>query len=453
MSNTFAMNKKIFLLLWLLAACIVLQAQSTVEKLNELLTANVTAGKFNGSVLVAQKGKVLLEKGYGKKDVKAGTFNDSVTIYQVGSVTKQFTAALILWLQEQKKLSVTDKLSKYFPGYPQGDKITIENLLTHTSGVHNYTDSAGFMQTEITKPVTSDKMIAMFRSWPLDFEPGTQWNYSNSGYSLLGYIIEKITGKPYETLMHQVILGPVGMEHSGFDFKHLQSADKATGYLTLTKTGGMPAPIVDSSVSFSAGALYTTVGDLYRWDRAINSNKIVKAASWQKAFTPYKQNYGYGWMIDSLYGTPRIHHGGGIHGFNSNIARFPSEDVTIILISNVNTPLLESLTRDIAAILFNKPYTLPKEKVAITVPENVLQQYVGVYELAPTFKITVTLESGALKAQATGQPKFDLFAETNENFFLKVVDAQITFTKDANGKVEQLILHQNGRDMPGKKVE
>ncbi len=446
------MNKTIGVCFLLLALAVQLQAQTIQEKLEALLTARADEGKFNGSILVAQKGIILLEKGYGKKDVAAGTFDDVNTIYQVGSVTKQFTAAVILYLQEHKKLSVSDKLSKYFPDFPQGDKITIENLLTHTSGVFNYTDSALLMK-ESSKPVTRDRMMAIFASKPLDFEPGTKWKYSNSAYSILGYIIEKVTGKPYEKVVHEVIFKPLGMTHSGFDFAHLQSPDKATGYYVLSKGMQKTASVVDSSLSYAAGAIYTTVGDLYKWDRAIHNNGVISAASWQKAFTPYKQKYGYGWVIDSLFGKKIITHGGGIDGFNSNITRIPEEDAVIIMINNVNTPFLEPVNRDIIAALLGKPYNLPKDRKAVSVPESILQSYTGVYELTPTFKITVTLENGSLKAQATGQSEFDLFAETNERFFLKVVDAQITFVKDNDGKVTGLVLHQNGNDMPAKKVE
>lgn len=324
------MNKTICICFLLLALAVQLQAQTIQEKLEALLTARADEGKFNGSILVAQKGIILLEKGYGKKDVAAGTFDDANTIYQVGSVTKQFTAAVVLYLQEHKKLSVADKLSKYFPDFPQGDKITIENLLTHTSGIFNYTDSALLMK-ESSKPVTRDRMMTIFASKPLDFEPGTKWKYSNSAYSILGYIIEKVTGKPYEKVVHEVIFNPLGMTHSGFDFAHLQSPDKATGYYVLSKDMQKTASVVDSSLSYAAGAIYTTVGDLYKWDRAIHKNAVIGAASWQKAFTPYKQKYGYGWVIDSLFGKKIIAHGGGIDGFNSNITRIPEEDAVIII--------------------------------------------------------------------------------------------------------------------------
>ncbi len=445
--------KMIFLIVSICIQGLYTYPQPTQAKLDELLTAYSRVNKFNGTALVAQKGKILFEKGYGLKDANRGLKNDVNTIYQIGSVTKQFTAAVILHLQEQNKLSIKDKLSKYFPDFANGDKITIENLLTHTSGIYNYTNDSTFMANEISKNYTRDKMIALFKNKPLNFEPGAKWSYSNSGYSMLGYIIEKVTNKSYEQVVHEIILEPLHMNHSGFDFTHLKSTDKAIGYFVLNGNIKAVAPIVDSSVSFSAGALYSTVDDLYKWDRSIYSNTILKPESWKTALTPYKDKYGYGWFIDTLFNKQVTMHGGGIHGFNSNMFRMPQDEIVIILLNNKGNPTLDEITKGLAAILLDQKYEIPKENVAVTVPESILQSYVGEYELAPTFKITVRIENGNLKAQATGQPAFDLFAKSESSFFLKVVDAQVEFFKGEDGKIDHLILYQNGAKIPGKKVK
>jgi CubicO group peptidase (beta-lactamase class C family) len=445
--------KKIFLFVSICIQGLYTYPQPTQAKLDELLTAYSRLNKFNGTALVAQKGKILLEKGYGLKDANLALKNDVNTIYQIGSVTKQFTAAIILRLQEQKKLSVKDWLNKYFPDFPNGEKITIENLLTHTSGIYNYTNDSKFMANEITHNYTRDKMIALFRDKPLEFEPGTKWSYSNSGYMMLGYIIEKVTNKPYGQVMHEMILQPLHMEHSGFDFTHLKNPDKAVGYMVLNENNKSIAPIVDSSVSYAAGSLYSTVEDLYKWERSIYSNAILKSGSWKTAFIPYKDKYGYGWFIDTLFNRQVIMHGGGIHGFNSNMFRMPQDELVIILLNNKGNPTLDEITKGLAAILLDQKYEIPKENVAVNVPESILQSYVGDYELAPTFKITVRIENGNLKAQATGQPAFDLFAKSESSFFLKVVDAQVEFFKGEDGKIDHLILYQNGAKIPGKKVK
>lgn len=428
-------------------------AQTDADKINELLTAYSRQYKFNGTVLVVNKGQVVFSRGYGFKSVKDSTYNDINTIYQLGSVTKQFTATIILQLQEQKKLSVQDKLAKYFPGLPGADTITIEHLLTHTSGIFNYTNDGKFMASEATKPATPEKIIALFKDKPLDFEPGTKYSYSNSGYMLLGYIIEKVTGQPYEQAVREGIFKPLGMVHSGFDFAHLVNVNKATGYTTYLEKIKLPAGIVDSSVSYAAGAIYSTVNDLWEWHKGLMKHSIIKAASLEKANTSYKNNYGYGWVMDTVFGKKVISHGGGIFGFNTNFARIPADDACVVLLSNMNTGSLGAINKSILAILYNQPYEVPKERVAIKVDTTILQQYVGEYELAPTFKIVFRLKNGSLMGQPTGQAESELFAETSSKFFLKVVDAQIEFVKNAEGKVEKMILYQNGREMPGKKIK
>lgn len=427
--------------------------QSISEKLDTLLSTYAQQYKFNGSVLVAKKGKVLLEKGYGFKNATNKLPNEATTVFQIGSVTKQFTAALILKLQEQGKLKVTDKLSKYFPDYPKADSITLYNLLTHTSGIYNYTNDSRFMNSKAIKPQSRETMIALFKNKPLDFSPGTQYRYSNSGYMLLGYIVEDITRKPWEKVMRAFILSPLQMKQSGFDFAGLISKDKATGYFALDAKGNQPATTVDSTVAYSAGSLYASVGDLYKWERSIYSNKILKKESWNQAFTPNLEKYGFGWIIDSLYGKKIIWHNGGIYGFNSHLLRFPDDGLVIVLLSNKTSPLLGTIANNIAAAAYDLPYDLPKEKKEIVVPEEILKQYVGEYELATDFLIIVTLEGGKLKAQATGQQKFDLFAERDNRFFLKVVDAQLEFIKGGDGKVEKLILFQGGAKTDGKKIK
>ncbi|MBC7848493.1 MAG: serine hydrolase [Chitinophagaceae bacterium] len=428
-------------------------AQITTARLDEIMTAFTALEKFNGSVLVAKKGQVLLEKGYGWKNIKDSTRNDDKTIYQIGSVTKQFTSAIIMKLVEQKKLAVTHKLSKYYPDYPKGDSITIHNLLTHTSGIYNYTNDGKFMNSEIAKPQTEQKMISLFRDRPLDFSPGSKYSYSNSGYSLLGYIIVKVTGKSWEQNMRELILTPLRMQHSGFNFTSLKSPDKATGYFFLGAKGNQPAPIVDSTVAYSAGSLYSTVGDLYRWERSIYTNKILTADSWKKTFTPFLSKYAYGWSIDTLFDRNTTAHSGGIHGFNSYLLRFPEEELVVILIANKPTPAMNAISHTLAAASLNLPYEVPKEKVATTISDEKLATYVGTYQMDEGLEVFVELENHQLKSKISGQKFFDLFPEKEDRFFLKVVEATVEFVKGTDGKVNALIINQNGRSTTAKKIK
>ena len=426
--------------------------QTTSQEIDELLKAYSNQNSFNGSVLIAQKGEILLQKGYGYKNAAANSFNDPNTIFQIGSITKQFTSAVILQLQEQGKISVHDNLSKYIPDYPNGDSISIENLLTHTSGIHNFNDNA-FMKTNAAKPIKLDSIIMLFKHVATDFKAGTNYNYSNSNYILLGFIIEKITGKSYYQNIRERIFQPLQMNHSGFNFTSLKSADKAVGYSKLNSKHKNISVVVDSSIMYAAGGIYSTVSDLYKWDRALYTNKIIHDSSLQKAFTPYKNNYGYGWMIDSAYGKKAVMHEGATLGFTSFIGRIPVDSICIILLDNKQSNGLIKIAEDINSILNNQPYDFPKPRSEIEVDTAILKQYVGDYQLSPELILTIALEDGQLTATAKGQGKTELFAEKENFFFVKMANVQIEFTKNSIGKTTKLIFYQDGQQMQALKIK
>jgi CubicO group peptidase (beta-lactamase class C family) len=450
--NRLIMKKLLFTLL-LSGLSICLFAQNKEQKLNELLKAYAKLNKFNGSVLISHGGNILLDQGYGFKSFSDSSRNDGNTIFQIGSVTKQFTAAAILKLQEDNKLNVQDKINKYFPSFPKGDSITIENLLTHTSGIFNYTNDPAFMQTEAVKPITEEKMIALFKDKPLNFSPGTNWSYSNSGYMLLGYIIQKVSKKPYEQALRNLVFKPLTMNSTGFDFAGLKNPEKAKGYFMISDKANKEATVVDSSVSYAAGAIYSTTGDLYKWHKGLLENKVIQKASFEKAATPFKNKYGYGISVDSIQGKRMLVHGGGIFGFTSNMIRIPEDDVCIIMLNNFGNPNLSQITKDVMAILYDQPYKLPEAKKEIKLSADVLSKYIGVYELSPQFSITFTVEGGNLFGTPTSQPKSQLYAQKEDSFFLKVVDADIEFKKDEAGNVKEMVLHQGGRSQVGKKIK
>ena len=445
--------KKLAVLIAALCVVVVSFSQNMSAKLDTILSTNAHLHKFNGSVLVAKKSIILLNKGYGYRNAAGKVVNDENTIYQLGSITKQFTAAIILKSQEERKLSVQDKLSKYFPAYPKGDSITIEQLLTHTSGIYNYTQNGDFMSKEVTNPANREKIMTLFKDKPLDFSPGTGWNYSNSGYILLGYIIEIATRKPYEEVVRKYIFTPLQMTHSGFDFTHLKSTEKATGYFKLDNPNAAPAPTVDSSVSFSAGAIYSTTGDLYRWHNALLTNTILTKVQQEKAYTPVRNEYGYGWGIDSLEGKRRVGHGGGIHGFTTNISRLPEDDVCIVLLSNASDQTLEEITSTIFSVLYNRPYELPKERTIIKIPEETLKQYIGEYEVRPDLHVVMSIKEGDLIALPTGQSELVIHVEKEDFFFVKEQDIQVEFTRKDKKEVTGFILYQGGANIPCKKIK
>ncbi len=436
------------------------QGDSITQNLNEYLLAANKENRFNGNALIAQRGKILLQKSYGYKNFAAHILNDSNTLFQIGSVTKQFTATVILKLQEEGKLSVNDKLDKYFPQFQYAGEITIENLLTHTSGIYNYTNDIDDNDSAIVcNPVDKQLALDIMFGHKLDFTPGTQFRYDNSGYYLLGLIIEKVTGKSYEQNVRDIIFEPLQMNHSLFDFKHTPGTNIATGYQTLNDSMQKEASAWrwDSTVSYAAGGIWSTTADMYKWVQAIANKKTLSAKSWKAMLTPHLDKYGYGVFIDSLFGKQTISHGGGIPGFIAYLSYYPTEDVTIILLNNQGwfDQSLNAINANLSAIIFHKPYELMGKHIGIKLPDAVLKKYVGQYDFDEKHHAYITLENNQLQIEAPqgGLPKSPLLADDQNNFYLKIIDARIEFVNDVSGNITALIAHYNGKDEVCKKVK
>ena len=552
-------------------------AQDKARKIDELVTIYHNYGQFNGAALVAENGKVIYKKGIGLANMEWNIPNEPDTKFRLGSITKQFTATLILQLVEQGKIKLDGKVSDYLPEYRQdtGAKITIHHLLSHTSGVPNYTAALGFFENVSRNPFKVDDFIKKYASGDLEFEPGAKFNYSNSGYFLLGAIIEKVTGKPYEQVLKERITDPLGMKNTGYDHYGSILSKRAAGYIK-TPGGYQNAPYLDMTIPYAAGSLYSTVEDLYLWDQALYGDKVLSAASKELMFKPNLENYGYGFSIrkatlgPSKIVVPVIEHNGGINGFNTTIVRLVGDKRLVVLLDNTSQGrYLDGIALAITNILYDQPYESPKQSIAETLLKTVVEKdvasalkqyrelkathpndydfreaelntlgyqllqmkkvaeaieifklnveaypqafnpydslgeaymthgdkelaitnykkslelnpqnagatrmlatltgeqkvtrsdpklydaYAGDYELAPNFILTITSEDGKLMGQATGQPKNELYPSTETEFFLKVVDAQITFVKNEQGQVTQLILHQGGLNVPAKKI-
>jgi CubicO group peptidase (beta-lactamase class C family) len=444
------MSGRIILAVLLTASCLAQDKTSTadVARMEQLIKAYVPA-RFMGSVLVAQDGKVLLDKGYGFANLEWDVPNTPTTKFRLGSITKQFTAASILLLEERGKLKVEDPVKKYMPDAPAAwDKITIFHVLTHTSGIPSFTSFPDFESRE-AQAMTPEKLVEWFRDKPLEFEPGTKWNYSNSGYVLLGYLIEKISGQSYSEFVQQNIFTPMGMKDSGHDSNSAIIAHRAAGY-TPGKSGAVNAGFVHMSIPFSAGALYSTTEDLLRWEQGLFGGKVLTAASLAKMTTPFKQDYAFGLGVSTQNGHKMIAHDGGIQGFNTALAYYPDDKLVVAVLANVNGPAGQ-IAGNLAKVALGEKVVLPTERKEISLSPQILKQYVGTYELTPKFSLAITLEDGQLVSQGTNQGKVPMFAESETMFFLKLVDAQIEFVKNKKGEVTNLVLHQNGRDIKGMK--
>ena len=559
-----------------LLSAAVATAQDKAQKIDELLKNYYDYGQFNGSVLVAEKGKVIYAKGFGMANMEWAIPNQPDTKFRIGSVTKQFTAALILQLVEAGKIKLDGKITDYLSDYRKdtGDKITVHQLLNHTSGIPSYTSQANFFAEVSRDPSSVTDFVKKHASGELEFEPGTKFNYNNSGYFLLGAIIEKVTGKSYESVLKTRIFEPLGMTNSGYDNHAPLLQKRAAGY-EKTPAGFVNAAYLDMSLPYAAGSLYSTVEDLYKWDQSLYGDKILSAASKKLMFTPGLSNYGYGFLIaDQPIGktsekTKVIQHGGGINGFNSLLTRLIDKQQTIILLDNVGLGRNHAnITNSVINILNNQPFDAPKKsfnemlyKTALekggaaavveyrklktdqaaiydfsegelnalgyqllaakrpldaleifklnvemfpkssnpydslgevylagdqkelalanykkalefdptnsnaaqiinrlegkTVKINfvVYDDYVGEYEIAPGFNLTITREGEKLMGQATGQGKLEFEPTSETQFVVPIIKGSVSFEKDAAGKTNGLILIQNGRTIKAKKIK
>lgn len=554
--------------------------QSKAELIDMLISKYSEYGYFNGSALVADNFSVVFEKGYGFANMEWGIPNKPDTKHRLGSVTKQFTSMLIMQLVEKGKIKLDGKISDYLSYYRKdtGGKVTIEMLLTHTSGVPSYTNREDFAGNIERKYFTPDDFVKEYCSGDLEFEPGSQFAYDNSGYFILGAIIEKVTNKKYADVLKQNIFDPLGMNNTGYDYSETILTKRAAGY-EKEFLGYKNAAMLDMSLPYAAGSLYSTVEDLLLWDKALQTEKLLSKKNLDEIFKgrqdAYGSKYGFGWTIakkkinDVEYNV--IAHGGGINGFNTINYMIPEKGEVVILLSNAGGAPLNEITVKIIDILNGKEIVMPKqslarrlysiiqsdgidkalsqfkslksEREAFDLKENeindlgyelirgnkikeavailklntlefpksfnvydsyaevllldgnqdeaitnykksielnpnntsgikalknlgvtiekkkavefsaeVLNQYAGKYQLAPNFIIAVTVNGKQIFVQATGQPKFEVFAESETKFFLKAVEAKVEFIK-TNGKVTGLNLMQNGGVMPAKKID
>ncbi|MCX6169695.1 MAG: serine hydrolase [Ignavibacteriales bacterium] len=557
-----------------------LYSQTKAEKIDQLISKYNEYRYFNGSALVADNFDVVLKKGYGFANMEWNIPNAPDTKHRLGSITKQFTSMLIMQLVEKGKIKLDGKLTDYLPYYRKdtGDKVTIEMLLTHTSGIPNYTGEPDFFKKVSRNFYTPEDFVKEHCSGDLEFEPGKSFEYDNSGYFILGAIIEKITGKSYEEVLKENIFEPLGMTNSGYDLSEPILLKRASGY-EKTLTGYRNTSFIDMSLPYAAGSLYSTVENLFIWDKALQTEKLLPKKFMDEIFKPrvdaFGGKYAFGWRLtkkkigDAEFDV--ITHGGGINGFNTINYFIPKNGQFVILFSNAGGAPLDEMTNKIIDILNGQEVKMPAQSLAenlasaikeeglktaleqfkkmkeekdlfvlneremnqlgyslmgenkldealavfklnmeefskssnvydsygeallkkgnkeeaivnykkslelnprnndavkmlkelgvsveepkeVKVTAEILKQYIGKYQLAPSFMMTVSVEGEQIFVQATGQGKAEIFPLADDKFYPKVVDAQIKFVKE-NGIVTQLILFQNGKEMPAKKIE
>ena len=549
MKNT----KRVAMLLLFVAAIVssnFSSAQNLETTFDKLLSENYSGEKPGATALVYKDGKVLYRNAVGMANLELGVVMKPENVIEIGSITKQFTAVAILMLMEQGKLSPDDEITKFIPDYPtNGKKITVHNLLNHTSGIKSYTGMESFM-TLARQDMTPIELIDHFKNEPMDFNPGEEWRYNNSGYIILGHIIEVVSKKTYAEFIEENIFTPLGMKSSYYGSMIQLIPNRATGY-SPAENGWRNSNYLSLTLPYAAGSLMSTVDDMLLWHQAIHNNTLLKSESKMMAFTNTKlnngdpTNYGYGWMINEVNGSSSIEHGGGIFGYTTAGIYVPKENLYVIVLTNRDGSSPNNVAVKIAAHALGKPYPdsseavtltnsqlekwvgnyeyenevfrsisfedgklfsqregsnkLPifplneskfifedgftsynfsledgkkianfsargskgkgvetdkkpaTEKKEISIDPKILPEYVGEYELAPSFILTVTTKGDQLFAQATGQPQFEVFPEAEDTFFLKVVAAKLVFGRDDEGEVTDVTLHQGGQEMKGVK--
>ncbi len=357
---------RIILVLTLATSPLVASGSDALGRIDALLARYQELGLFNGCALVADRGQIVIKKGYGLANMEWGIANTPDTKFRLGSITKQFTATLIMQLVEQGKIDLTAPITRYLPDYPArtGDKITIHHLLNHTSGIVGYTELPTF-GTSLRNPYAPAKFAdEFFAKLDLLFEPGTKFSYNNSGYFLLGVILEKVTGQPYERLLRERIFTPLGMNDSGYDSTQPLLAKRAAGYDKRFDGSFVNTSYIDMTQPYAAGSLYSTVDDLFRWDQALYTEKVLSAQSKERMFTPGLSDYGYAWTITKRDGVTTIAHGGGINGFNTLLTRNPDSKRLIVLLNNTGGAPLDQMAEAIRAILDGKEPAMPKQPAA-----------------------------------------------------------------------------------------
>ena len=396
------------------------------------------------AVLVARDGKVAFQGGFGFADLEKKIAVTTDTKFRIGSVSKQFTAAAILRLADDGKLTLADKLEKFYPGFPGGDSVTLHHLLTHTSGIHSYTSKPQFL-TRVSKPIAPDELIAWFRDDKPDFAPGEGFLYNNSAYFLAGGIVAKVSGKSLDAFLREAFFEPLGMKDTGIFVNATPPPGMALGY---SIAGDKAAPALDWDMSWAggAGALYSTVGDLFRWNEALFGGKVVKDESFKLMTTPVKlppgvdgMSYGYGLMIAPVSRLPSIGHGGGLNGWSSDLMRMPEQRCTVIALANAMPPVTghepSAVTRKIVEKFLEVDIAkLPPLKENPNVDRKSYADFAGRYAYQGAV-LTVTVEEGRLQSQLTGQQKFEIFPAAPDEFFWKVTDAQVVFLRNEKREI------------------
>jgi CubicO group peptidase (beta-lactamase class C family) len=423
------------------------------QRMEAVLTKAYPDHQPGAAVIVTRDGEVLYRSVRGMANLELGVPLEADMVFAIGSMSKQFTGAAIALLEQRGELSIDDPITKFLPNYPtHGHEITLAHLLAHTSGIRSYTGILGWMVTKIKEDVTPEELVDGFKNEPMDFAPGERWLYNNSGYVLLGAIIEKVTGKSYGDFVAQEIFAPLGMTSSYYGSHDQIISRRATGY------DGSPgeyrnAQYFSMTQPYAAGSLLSTIDDLAKWDHALYSNCLLSDEVREKMMTPFKlkdgssTNYGYGFGIGKLRDRPSVGHGGGIFGFTTYGMRLQQERVYVAVLTNsTGHPVrVDEVAWRLAAIAIGEPFP---EFDAIELDQATLESYTGVYRVDDENTRAVMLIDGQLHTQRNDGRRLRMIPHSENGFFYETGFTHIEFAKEEAGGVSQMLVYSDGSKEP-----
>ena len=418
----------------------------------------VKMNTFSGMVLIAKDGKIELERGYGMANYELAVPSGRQTRYHIASMSKPFTAAAVLLLQEEGKLKVSDPLSRFIPDFPRGDSITLHHLLTHTSGIHNINDLPDY-DAWSRFPQKLEAIIARFKDLPLDFAPGAKYSYSNSNYNLLAYVIEKASGQKYGEFITNRILRPLRMDSSGVDDDpSVLIPERADGYLPWGADSLAKAPYLDWSIKTGNGSIYSTAEDLLKLDQALYSDRLLSAASRKQMFAAqFEDRIGYGWFLGKRNGKKVARINGRSPGFTAEMHRYVDDKVTIIVLSNNYSSASQSMIADLGAIYFRLPYQRSKPLDRRVAKPGELARYAGRYRFGQEFYVP----NGEYQIEDRGDHLamvydpgnvYALVPLTSGAFFQRTFGGEVRFITGPGGEITKLTWETDGRTFEAAKI-
>ena len=455
------------------------KSQSLTPALDAYMQARESLGGFSGSILVAKDGKILLSKGYGFASFELAVPNKADTKFRAASITKQFTAMAILQLRDAGKLRLDDPLCRFIDDCPDAWKpVTLLQIIHHESGIPDYEEALGLGSERYAaffdSASSTQRILRDARTKPLDFPPGSKFNYSNTGYIILAAVIEKVSGMPYASYIETHLLEPAGMTNSlisnstsfvpgaayGYTGREDTPLDSLVAGIPFLKGTAIPVANTDMSGSHGDGALVTTVGDLMKWNQALAGTRIISQGSIPEFFKPSfpttdsvkEDGYAFGWIISTQFDQPYDYHTGLLPGFASRIERYPDSGLFIIAMTNFDAVRLSRITRDLAAAALGKPYDVPRSHRIVTLDSASVKKVVGQYRLTTGVIASVSIGDKYVELKVPDRFTAGLLPESATTFYAPFFEGTVKFTEDAAGNVTALTMHYNGTDRVATRV-